>query len=218
MLCKGGTIETAQVVGHGTTNEGRYAEFIFDGGTLRATADSTAYVSNLTEFAVGTGGGAVDTDGHDVAFAQPLTATALNSDLAHRWSFNDDYVDSITGESALSNKGGTFVSGKDNTGRAVKLEGGNRGTSHISLGPNKLPVDGSEATVELWVRVDAHNIWQRAFEVGKDKNNFFRFTLRRNGASTDQCAIMYNGVQTDVSDQLQPYDVNKRPWNHICVV
>ena len=218
MLCKGGTIETAQVVGHGTTNEGRYAEFIFDGGTLRATADSTAYVSNLTEFAVGTGGGAVDTDGHDVAFAQPLTATALNSDLAHRWSFNDNYVDSITGESALSNKGGTFVSGKDNTGRAVKLEGGNRGTSHISLGPNKLPVDGSEATVELWVRVDAHNIWQRAFEVGKDKNNFFRFTLRRNGASTDQCAIMYNGVQTDVSDQLQPYDVNKRPWNHICVV
>ena len=46
MLCKGGVIETAQVLGHGTTENGRYAEFIFDGGTLRATADSTAYLGN----------------------------------------------------------------------------------------------------------------------------------------------------------------------------
>ena len=86
----------------------RYAEFIFDGGTLRATSDSATYVSNLTSFAVGTGGGKVDTDDHNVTFAHPFAATELNSDLAHRWSFNGDYVDSVTGETAPDNMGGTF--------------------------------------------------------------------------------------------------------------
>ena len=220
MLCKGGVIEAAKVLGHGTTENGRYAEFVFDGGTLRATADSTTYVSNLTEFAVGTGGGAVDTDGHDVTFAQPLTSTARDSDLAHRWSFNGDFVDSVTGETAIDNKGGTFISGKDDLGQAVQLAGGNKGTSYISLGPKKLPVDGSECTIEFWARVDKHNGWQRAFDIGKDGNAFFTLTFRKaaNTANSDYCGIKYNGVQTGVSDVLVTYDVGKRPWGHICVV
>ena len=53
MLCKGGVLEVPRVLGHGTTEDGRYAEFIFDGGTLRASADSALFVSNLTAFAVG---------------------------------------------------------------------------------------------------------------------------------------------------------------------
>ena len=218
MLCKGGVIEAAQVVGHGTTAGGLYAEFIFDGGTLRASADSALYVSNLTSFAVGTGGGAVDTDGHDIAFAQPLTATVLNSDLAHRWSFNGNYVDSVTGETALDNKGGTFITGKDDLGQAVQLAGGNKGTSYISLGPNKLPVDGSEATIEFWARVDVHRNWQRAFEIGKDASAFFTLTFRREGANTDYCGIKYKDLQTGVYDKLVTYDVSKKPWGHICVV
>ncbi len=218
MLCKGGVIEAAQVVGHGTTDAGRYAEFIFDGGTLRASADSALYVSNLTSFAVGTGGGAVDTDGHDIAFAQPLTATVLNSDLAHRWSFNGDYVDSVTGETAPDNKGGTFITGKDDLGQAVQLAGGNKGTSYISLGPKKLPVDGSECTIEFWARVDVHRNWQRAFDIGKDANAFFTLTFRREGVNTDYCGVKYKGLQTGVYDTLVTYDVSKRPWGHICVV
>ena len=218
MLCKGGVIEAAQVVGHGTTAGGLYAEFIFDGGTLRASADSALYVSNLTSFAVGTGGGAVDTDGHDIAFAQPLTATVLNSDLAHRWSFNGNYVDSVTGETVLDNKGGTFITGKDDLGQAVQLAGGNKGTSYISLGPNKLPVDGSEATIEFWARVDVHRNWQRAFEIGKDASAFFTLTFRREGANTDYCGIKYKDLQTGVYDKLVTYDVSKKPWGHICVV
>lgn len=218
MLCKGGTIEAAQVVGHGTTDDGRYAEFIFDGGTLRATGDSTAFVSNLTAFAVGAGGGKVDTDGHNVTFAQPLSATVLHSDLAHRWSFNDDYVDSVTGETAIDNKGGSFVAGTDGSGRAVKLTGGTKGTSYISLGPKKLPVDGSEATIELWARVDTHHEWQRAFDIGKDSTAFFALTWRKDVANSDYCGIKYNGVQKGISNALQPYNIGKLPWNHICIV
>ena len=216
MLCKGGTIEAAQVVGHGTTADGRYAEFIFDGGTLRATSDSATYVSNLTSFAVGSGGGKVDTDGHDVTFAQPLAATELNSDLAHRWSFNGDYVDSVTGETAPDNKGGTFFN--QGSGKAVQLAGGNKGTSYISLGPKKLPVDGSEATIEFWARVDVHRNWQRAFDIGKDANAFFTLTFRREGVNTDYCGVKYKGLQTGVYDTLVTYDVSKKPWGHICIV
>ena len=222
MLCKGGTLEAARVVGPGTEAEGRCAEFTFDGGTLRATADSDSYVSGLTAFAVGTGGGTVDTDGHDVVFAQPLTATTLNSDLAHRWSFNGDFIDSVTGESPVNTNGWSFVD--EGSGKAVKLTGGSRGTSHISLGPNRLPVDGSEATIEFWVRVEKHNIWQRAFDIGKDANNFFTLTLRRDKANTDYCGITYNGAKEGISDKLQPYNVPNagesygKAWNHMCVV
>ena len=216
MLCKGGVIEAPQVLGHGKTAGGRYAEFVFDGGTLRASADSATYVSNLTAFAVGTGGGAVDTDGHDVAFAQPLTATALCSDLAHRWSFNGDFVDSVTGESPVDTNGWAFIT--QGNGQAVKLTGGTKGTSHISLGPNKLPVDGSEATIEFWARPDKHNSWQRAFDIGLNSTNYFTLTWRRNGSSTDRCTIKYNGVQTMVDDALQPYTTEANPaWNHMCV-
>ncbi|MBO7684366.1 MAG: autotransporter-associated beta strand repeat-containing protein [Kiritimatiellae bacterium] len=218
MLCKGGTIEAAQVLGHGTTANGRYSEFIFDGGTLRATGDSTTFVSNLTAFAIGTGGGKVDTDGHDVTFAQPLCSTNLHSDLAHRWSFNDNYVDSVTGETAIDNKGGTFVSGTADAGRAVKLKGGNKGTSYVSLGPDKLPVDGSEATIELWARVDTHRNWQRAFDIGKDSTAFFALTWRKDVANSDYCGIKYNGVQLGISNEFQPYNTDKLPWNHICIV
>ena len=214
ILCRGGVIEAAQVRGHGSAQGGRYAEFIFDGGTLRATADSAAYVGSLTEFAVGTGGGAVDTAGHDVTFAQPLTATKLGSDLAHRWSFNGDFVDSVTGESPVDTNGWSFVS--CGAGQAVKLAGGSRGASHISLGPNKLPVDGSEATIEFWARVDAHRSWQRAFEIGRDGNSYMNLTWRKDAARTDYSAIKYNGVQLGISNTLIPYDVGKLPWSHIC--
>ena len=216
MLCKGGTIVAPQVLGHGTTASGRYSDFVFDGGTLRASADSATYVSNLTSFAVGTGGGAVDTDGHDVTFAQPLTATSLNSDLAHRWSFNGDYVDSVTGETAIDNKGGTFID--QGEGQAVQLKGGSKGTSYVSLGPKKLPVDGSECTIEFWARVDTHRNWQRAFDIGKDGTAFFALTFRRTEANTDYCGIKYNGVQNGAYDSLVTYDVSKKPWGHICVV
>ena len=216
MLCKGGVIEAPQVLGHGTTANGRYAEFVFDGGTLRASADSATYVNNLTAFEVGTGGGAVDTDGHDITFAQPLTATVLHSDLAHRWSFNGDFIDSVTGESPVDTNGWSFIT--RGSGKAVKLTGGAKGTSHISLGPNKLPVDGSEATIELWARVDKHNNWQRAFDIGKDGTHYIALTWRREGSNTDRCAINYNGTRTGVDDALQPYNINDLPWNHICVV
>ena len=220
MLCKGGTIAAPKVLGHGATAGGRYADFVFDGGTLRATEDSAHFVSNLTTFAVGTGGGAVDTDGHDVAFAQPLTATVLNSDLAHRWSFNGDYVDSITGDAAIDYKGGTFVAGTGDAGQAVKLTGGNRGTSYVSLGPKMLPVDGSEFTIEFWARVDVHRDWQRAFDIGKDGTAFFTLTFRRAEKTTnsDYCGIKYNGVQNGLQDTLVTYDTGKKPWSHICVV
>lgn len=214
MLCKGGTIETPQVVGHGSTGNGRYSEFIFDGGTLRATADSTVFASNLTAFAVGTGGGKVDTAGHDIVFDQPLSHTKLNSDLAHRWSFNGNFIDSVTGESPRGTNGWSFVT--QGSGKAVKLAGGNRGTSYINLGPKKLPVDGSEATIELWVRVDKHRSWQRAYDIGKDANNYATLTLRKEDANTDFCAIKYNGVQKSASNTLQPYWVGV--WNHVCVV
>ena len=100
----------------------------------------------------------------------------------------------------------------------MKLVGGDKGTSHISLGPNKLPVDGSEATIELWARVDKHNNWQRAFDIGKDGTHYITLTWRRGGSNTDRCAINYNGVRTQVDDALQPYNINDLPWNHICVV
>ncbi|MBR1587178.1 MAG: hypothetical protein IJ658_02525, partial [Kiritimatiellae bacterium] len=75
-LTQGGTLTAKQVrYGASNTNYGSApATLRFDGGTLRAAADSTAFIpahANLT-VTVDAGGGTIDADGHAVTVAEDL--------------------------------------------------------------------------------------------------------------------------------------------------
>jgi autotransporter-associated beta strand protein len=64
----GGVVTTSSVHGSGA------AALYLNGGTLRASANSTAFISNVTTLAIQSGGAVVDTNGFNVTVAQPFTS------------------------------------------------------------------------------------------------------------------------------------------------
>lgn len=67
----GGTLATTNVLGNAAV--GRESNFLFDGGTLRATANSAIFMqNNLTSAAITTNGAVIDDGGYAVTIAQVL--------------------------------------------------------------------------------------------------------------------------------------------------
>ncbi|MBR6733686.1 MAG: hypothetical protein IKL96_04735, partial [Kiritimatiellae bacterium] len=73
-----------------------------------------------------------------------LTASAAAPKLAHRWSFNGDYADSIGGTTATMI--GTAV-GFNESNTAVVLSGAGNSTGSLNLGVDMLPTDVPGVTV-----------------------------------------------------------------------
>ena len=101
-----------------------------------------------------------------MAFAAlPLSA----AEVAHRWSFNGDWSDSVGDADAV------------NVGERVSLYGNrvhmgygacSHGTGYVDLGTNML--DTTAATIEIWARHDGVENWSRVFDYGADTaNNVF---------------------------------------------
>ena len=103
-----------------------------------------------------------------VAFALAASATLPAAELTHRWSFNDDFADSVGGADAV--KCGTYVSlygGKVHMGYGDC----NWGTGYVDLGTNML--DTTAATLEIWARHDGVKSWSRIFDYGADNTHYF---------------------------------------------
>ena len=112
--------------------------------------------------------------------------------LAHRWSFNGNLDDSVTGTAA------TFIGSSNYTyavsSSQVVLPGGSRGTSGLDLGPGKLPSDS--VTIECWVTPQTGNAnWSKVFDVGKKEKEELVFSFA-NG-SGDSCIGVHNGTPWD---------------------
>ena len=83
------------------------------------------------------------------AFAVCVALPLCAAELTHRWSFNDDFADSVGGADAV--KCGTYVS---LYGGRVHMGYGDctHGTGYVDLGTNML--DTTAATIEIWARHD----------------------------------------------------------------
>ena len=201
-LASGGTLETTQVE-HPIAATGK-AVLTIDGGTLKANAGNAAFVTGLTAFNMTATGGAVDTDGYDIGFAQPLSNNVAT--LVHRWSFNGDTTDSVGGQTAsiVEKSSGNVTYVEDGRGgQAVRLAGGATGTSWVNLGSDILPKDADAATVEIWATQRSVQNYSRVFEMGVDKNSFLVSWTRQSELNSD--FVRFNDKGTSTLNALMPY-------------
>ena len=98
-------------------------------------------------------------------FERPLS-------LAHRWSFNGDYKDSVTGVAAEPTSTITFT--EDGMAR---IPGGEKASNYIELGSDKLPSDS--VTMEFWTTIRADVTWPKMFCLGSGTGSVIGFTFHR---------------------------------------
>ena len=161
----GGTLAAQFVQGGSGTSR-----VILNGGTLKALKDTDAFIAaSVGACEMGQAGVTIDTDGHNVANAQPIVGT-MSSDakLTHRWSFNGSWEDSVGGSTAVGDGAGVSFNA-DST--ACVLQGGNYGTGAVNLGTGLLPTGNKGFTLEFWMTEDVLQNWSRAFSVGPNANN-----------------------------------------------
>ncbi len=130
-----------------------------------------------------------------------------NADLlAHRWSFNGDLEDAVTGEAGTMDGSAAFNAA--NT--AVVLTGGARGTGAVDLGLDLLPQRGDPVTIEVWATVNAVKSWERIFDYGKDNQNYITMSwVRGTDANTDRVELRNGNTDLFTSDEtMKPYALN----------
>ena len=103
-----------------------------------------------------------------------LAGDPVKPTLAHRWSFNNSYTDSVTGTDA------TPVGSVTLTEKDAQLLGGGKGTSYIDLGQNVMPSDS--ITIEIWSTLRSHRTWEKMFSFGSSTENGFLFTYSTGSA------------------------------------
>ena len=189
-LRSGGTLVAKSVKkGNGTA-----AEFIFNGGTLKAASSPSAtFVSNLTSFNMGEAGGTVDSNGGSISFNKPLESKS--NGLLHRWSFNGDLKDSVTGNEAIATK----TTYSENGEIVMSGNSTNSRQSYVDLGPGLLPADGSAFTVEIWATPDELYDWEPMFFAGCATNHVGLFW--KAGASVGKVRASH-GSGSDDKDLL----------------
>ncbi len=97
-----------------------------------------------------------------------VTAATDNSGiptLAHRWSFDEDLTDSITGKNIgkMNGSGYSFADG------VLSLQGGSKGTCYADLGANMLPADS--VTIEMWMTMRSLVNWTRGFAIANSQSS-----------------------------------------------
>lgn len=123
------TVEGATLAFPATTGEANLnapaeaAAFILDGGTVKVSGQGDGILSDflggVTTFAIGAGGGAVDTDGYDATITQTLTPTGTVSGVFSKLGDGTLILagreNALFGELAVSN--GTLVASFDTSPR-----------------------------------------------------------------------------------------------------
>ncbi len=130
-----------------------------------------------------------------------------NADLlAHRWSFNGDLEDAVTGVAGAMDGSAKFNA--DNT--AVVLSGGGRGTGAVDLGIDLLPQRGDPVTIEVWATENAVKSWGRIFDYGRDNQNYITMSwVRGTDANTDRVELRNGNTNFFTSDEtMKPYALN----------
>ena len=86
--------------------------------------------------------------------------------LKHRWTFNEDFRDEVTGRAAV--KIGANVAVADGV---AKMTGAGNSTGSLNLGMDVMPPGA--ATVEIWAKQTATKNYSRIFDYGPNDQNYF---------------------------------------------
>ena len=86
--------------------------------------------------------------------------------LTHRWTFNTDLKDSVSGRAAV--KIGSSVAVADGV---VKMTGAGNSTGSLNLGMDVMPPGA--ATIEIWAKQTATKNYARIFDYGPNNQNYF---------------------------------------------
>ena len=139
-----------------------------------------------------------------IAFMSQVVLPLSAAELAHRWSFNGDYSDSVGGVDAV--KCGTYVSlygGRVHMGYGAC----SHGTGYVDLGTNML--DTTAATIEIWARHDGVKSWSRIFDYGADSaNNVFLSWTFGTTLSKNQVGSKVKGAESKI-DYQEPYEIGR---------
>ena len=139
-----------------------------------------------------------------IAFMSQVVLPLSAAELAHRWSFNGDYSDSVGGVDAV--KCGTYVSlygGRVHMGYGAC----SHGTGYVDLGTNML--DTTAATIEIWARHDGVESWSRVFDYGADSaNNVFLSWTFGTTLSKNQVGSKVKGAESKI-DYQDPYEIGR---------
>ena len=139
-----------------------------------------------------------------IAFMSQVVLPLSAAELAHRWSFNGDYSDSVGGVDAV--KCGTYVSlygGRVHMGYGAC----SHGTGYVDLGTNML--DTTAATIEIWARHDGVESWSRVFDYGADSaNNVFLSWTFGTTLSKNQVGSKVKGAESKI-DYQEPYEIGR---------
>ena len=139
------------------------------------------------------------------ALTMALTASAAVPKLAHRWSFNGDYADSIGGTTATMI--GSAV-GFNESNTAVVLSGAGNGKGSLNLGVDMLPTDVPGVTVEMWFTHNGIKNWARLFDFGQNNQNYFVLTLCQGSDGKDRIEIKKANTTLFATDNsMTPYVV-----------
>jgi hypothetical protein len=140
-----------------------------------------------------------------MALTTALTASAAVPKLAHRWSFNGDYADSIGGTTATM-IGSAVGFNEGNT--AVVMSGAGYGAGSLNLGVDMLPTDVPEVTVEMWFTHNGIKNWARLFDFGQNNQNYFTLTLCQGADGKDRIEIKKANTTLFATDNsMTPYVV-----------
>lgn len=140
-----------------------------------------------------------------MALTTALTASAAVPKLAHRWSFNGDYADSIGGTTATM-IGSAVGFNEGNT--AVVMSGAGNGAGSLNLGVDMLPTDVPGVTVEMWFTHNGIKNWARLFDFGQNNQNYFVLTLCQGSDGKDRIEIKKaNATLFATDNSMTPYAV-----------
>ena len=112
--------------------------------------------------------------GPDAALSTTIDA------LAHRYRFDGNLQDDITGKSASLSKAeaGVFTNTTDGANNAIHLYGGAAGfNGYIDFGANLLPTATEECTIELWFTDEALRRQAKLLYIGPNDSQFLIFSL-----------------------------------------
>ena len=189
LLLNGGTLKATAA---GAIIDG-VADVQFNGGefTLDSNGNDVSMANSTVTGAMGpaklvkTGSGTLTVDTLPAAGTVKVAAgtLALTSgstferplSLAHRWSFNGDWKDSVTGVAAEPTSTITFT--EDGMARIPGSTAANKESSYIELGSDKLPSDS--VTMEFWTTIRADVTWPKMFCLGSGTDSVIGFTFHR---------------------------------------
>ena len=139
-----------------------------------------------------------------IGLAGTITAAEIPAAdaLAHRWRFNGDVADSVTGAEAKQ------IGKPALTAATLILPGGKKGSGSLDLGTDLLPADGSDVTIEVWGTLKSVHPWARIFDYGSDDKNYFTMAWSySNQPGTDSIEMCCDGKKRSAFKTLCPYKI-----------